>query len=414
LKFNRNAIEVAVAQGMVASYIRTLETETVPLIESVGRRLATDIFATHTVPHFTKSGMDGYAVRAEDVQGASSSKPILLKVNQTIPCGVVPCLPVEHGQAAKIMTGAPLPSGADTVVMLELTEERRLGEETVVAILMEVAKGRNVSAIGEEIQDHDFLLETGRKIYAGEAALLATFGFHQVPVYRKPKVAIFTTGSELLDVDQPLELGKIRNSNQYMLYSLVKESGGEIYAIESIPDNVAQAKEMVNQTIGKADLIITSGGVSVGDYDIIAQLFDEWNGKRLFNKIKMRPGSVTTAGILDGKFVFGLSGNPGACFVGFELFVRPVIYGVQGKKNPFLSSFNAYLGGDYTKGNEHTRFVRGESFIRDGKVYVRQVGKDQSSVTLSIKDANCLIVIPPGDGVMDGELVTALRLYKPE
>jgi molybdopterin molybdotransferase len=414
MKLTRNAIDVSVAQKIIASHIQTLQTETVPLTKSVGRRLGTDIFATHNVPHFTKSEMDGYALRAVDIQGASADHPIFLQVNQTIPCGIVPALPVKQGQASRIMTGAPVPSGADTVVMFEMTEEQKQENDavTVLAILKEVPKGSNVSEIGEEIREHDFLMERGRRIQAGEIALLATFGFHRIPVYRKPRVAIFTTGSELLSVDQPLEIGKIRNSNLYMLYSLVKEAGGEVITMETIPDHVDQARELIYQTIEKADLIITSGGVSVGDYDIMAQLFDRWKGELLFNKLKMRPGSVTSVGILDRKFVFGLSGNPGACFVGFELFVRPVINGMQGKENPFLEPFTAHLSGDYRKENAYTRFVRGKTFIHDGKVYVKQIGKDRSSITLSIKDADCLIVIPPGNGVYDGELVTALRLYE--
>ncbi|WP_409341500.1 gephyrin-like molybdotransferase Glp [Paenibacillus sp. MBLB4367] len=411
MKVNRKAIGVCEAQRKIRSYIRLQHSVSVELQQAFGRRLAEDITASHPVPRFVKSGMDGFAVKSEDLYGATVEHPVILEVNQTIPCGSVPGLPVKKGQASRIMTGAPLPSGADTVVMFEMTEDRIIDGKPFVSIQKEAIKGKNVSHIGEEIEEKEFLCGRGSRINAGEAALLATFGHDKVNVFAKPRVAIFTTGSELLAINEPIAPGKIRNSNLFMLSSLVQEAGGELVYTAVLPDTKEEAKTMIYDTLDRAQLIITTGGVSVGDFDLMADFYAELQGQLLFNKVAMRPGSVTTAGVADNTLLFGLSGNPGACFVGFELFVRPVLYAMQGKQEPYPLQFQAYLKGDFTKASGYTRYVRGKTTFAHGCVFVEPVGKDQSSVTVSIKDADCLILIPPGgNGKQDGELVEAIKL----
>ncbi|MBL0388382.1 molybdopterin molybdotransferase MoeA [Tumebacillus sp. ITR2] len=420
MKFNRPTVDVGKAQDLLLQHLTPLEAEIVPLLESFGRTLAEDVHATHPVPHFVKSGMDGYAVRAVDIQGATPETPALLKVNEVIPCGSLPTKPIGPGEAARIMTGAMLPEGADTVVMFEMTEERQEagGDEgfekkeslKYAVVFKEVPLGRNVSQIGEEMAAGELLLERGRTIQAGEAALLATFGFSEVPVVRRPRVAIFTTGSELLAVDAPLQPGKIRNSNRYMLTSLVQSASAQVVSLQTVPDDIEQARALVCDWMNRVDVVLTSGGVSVGDFDIMADLLDNWDGQVLFQKIEMRPGSVTSAAARGNAFLCALSGNPGACFVGFELFVRPVLHGLQARRQVLPTAFTAVLRGDYPKANIYARYLRGQTLLHEGKVYVEPVGKDQSSVTVSIKDSDCLIVIPPGGGVRDGEMVTALRL----
>jgi molybdopterin molybdotransferase len=259
------------------------------------------------------------------------------------------------------------------------------------------------------------ILEKGRKINPGEAALLASFGYETVTVSRRPTVAIFATGSELLDVNEPLEPGKIRNSNSYMVAAQVLNAGGLPVLLEKVPDDVELAKSMILDAMEKVDLVITTGGASVGDYDILVDIFEQWEGKMLFNKVAMRPGSPTTVGIWRDKFLFALSGNPGACFVGFELFVRPVIWGMQGKSDLYLPSFTAFLTEDYNKKDSFYRIVRGKSEVKDGKIYVRAAGIDQSNVLSSIRNTDCLFVIPREKKEMKaGEIVKALRLNVPE
>ncbi|HEY0826884.1 MAG TPA: molybdopterin molybdotransferase MoeA [Bacilli bacterium] len=222
---------------------------------------------------------------------------------------------------------------------------------------------------------------------------------------------MFATGSELLPVGHPLETGKIRNSNGYMIAAQVKAAGGIPLLMETVSDDADQARKVILQTFSSVDLVITTGGVSVGDYDIMVDIFAQWEGQLLFNKIALRPGSPTTAGVWQDKFLIALSGNPGACFVGFELFAGPALRGFQGMQQMFPTEYEAFLGVDYPKGNAYPRYIRGRSYVNQGKIYVIPSGPDKSSIMTSIKDSDCLIIIPPGGkGLQEGQLVTAMRL----
>ena len=414
-RFRREAIQVDEAQQRIINHIRFGDEEWLGLEEAFGRRLATDMAAAHNMPHFRRSGMDGFAIDSESTSGASYEQPAILEVIENIPCGAVPTKKVTSKTASRIMTGAMLPEGANTVIMLEMTETFLQDGKTFVSIRKELKRAQNVSTIGMELAEGDFLLEKGRKINAGEVALLAAFGHGTVNVFKRPKVAIFATGSEFIKINEPLQIGKIRNSNSYMLAAQVRDAGGIPVLMGAIPDEADIAKEKIMNAFSIADFIITTGGVSVGDYDILADFFAGWKGTKLFNKVTMRPGSPTTVGVWEDKFLFALSGNPGACFVGFELFVRPVIWGMQGKRDILPQATTAYIGEDFTKVNAYHRFVRGRSYVEEGKLFVRQTGIDQSSITLSIKDSDCLIVIPPGGrGVQKGELVKIIKLRETE
>lgn len=241
--------------------------------------------------------------------------------------------------------------------------------------------------------------------------MLATFGIHKVPVIKKPRVAIISTGSELLGIDEPLQDGRIRNSNTFMLANQVREAGGEPHILKMISDDLTIAKQRVEEALTLYDVVITTGGVSVGDYDIMADLVTEKDVEKLFNKVTMRPGSVTTAAVKNGKLLFALSGNPGACFVGFELFARPAIGRMLGVTNPFLPEYRAELGTTYSKTNKFTRYVRGRQEIVDGRVLVYPAQLDESNVMITIKDSNVLIVIPPSnESIEAGEMVKVIKL----
>lgn len=411
MRFGRTAIKVAEAQARIAPFIHPGDTEQIALADSSGRYLAEDVTATHDVPHFRRSGMDGFAIRAADTRGATRERPVLLEVIETVPCGDVPTTEVATGQATRIMTGAAVPEGADAVVMFEMTDAVEREGKVYTAVKKEIAPGDNVTATGQEVQKGTMLLEKGRRINAGEAALLATFGYDTLSVYRQPTVAIFATGSELLPVGEAIRPGKIRNSNSYMLANQVENAGGIPYVQQILPDVVDEAEEAIFNALQTADMVITTGGVSVGDYDILVDILAKWDGDVLFNKLMMRPGSPTTVGRWRDTFLFALSGNPGACFVGFELFVRPVIAGMLGRRERELQPFTAILGADFPKPGAFPRYVRGKMSSEDGQVVVRPNGVDKSSITVSIVDADCLIVIPPGgQGVRAGERVTALKL----
>ncbi len=407
-RFQRMLVQVEDAQQAVLHYVRLQETEEVGLAESFGRRLAVTVTANHPVPHFRRSGVDGYALRAADSIGSAPGRPVKLAVTEMIPCGTMPALPVGQGQAARIMTGAVVPEGADAVIMMEMTDTLA---DQMVYIRKQMAEGDNITPIGQEVVPGEILLQPGRIIRSGDAAVLATFGFDRVRVFRKPRVAIFSTGSELLEVGKQLEPGKIRNSNSYMLAAQVTEAGGEPVIMSVLPDEPAEVERSLLDALEDVDLIITTGGVSVGDKDVLVDVFERWDGQLLFNKIAMRPGSPTSVGFWRGKLLFALSGNPGASFVGFELFVRPYLKGILGCEERKHVETKGYLQADYAKGSAYPRYVRGTMKLLEGRVCVEPAGKDKSSIMRSIKDADCLIHIPAGGrGAEREELVKVLLL----
>ncbi|MDU4696908.1 MAG: molybdopterin molybdotransferase MoeA [Paenibacillus sp.] len=410
-KFRRKALPVAEAQTRIMPYAKETETEIVPLPEALGRILAERVTAPHPYPHFRRSGMDGFAVLSGDTTGCHAEQPVLLEVVDEIPAGSVPKVKLTSGQAARIMTGAKVPDVADAVVMFEMTESVVQEDKTYIRLIREIEKGKNITPVGLELSQGDVILEAGRKLSAGEISVLATFGLHQVPVRKRPRIAVFSTGSELLRIDEPLQDGRIRNSNTYMLYSQIIEAGGEPILFDAIEDDLAQAKAQVEAAFANYDMVVTTGGVSVGDYDIMADLVSGGSVDMLFNKVTMRPGSVTTAAVKDGKLLFALSGNPGACFVGFELFARPAIGRMMGVPHPFLPELTAELARPYGKINNFTRFVRGRLELRDGKLYAIPAELDESGVMITIKDSDALIIIPPSNkGMEAGVQVRVLKL----
>ncbi|NTZ19255.1 molybdopterin molybdenumtransferase MoeA [Paenibacillus sp. JMULE4] len=411
LRFGRRAVTLEEAQRQVLQQAQLMKTEEVPLEEAFGRRLAQDMTAHEPVPHFRRSGVDGYAVRAVDTTSAAADAPIRMEVTEMIPCGWVPTKAIGPGQAARIMTGAVVPEGADAVIMLEMTDRAEDARDGTVGIRKAMKAGENITPIGQEVSPGAPLLERGCIIGPGEAAILATFGFHRVPVFQQPKVAIFSTGSELLPVDSPLAPGKIRGSNSYMLACQVKGAGGLPQMMPILPDEAEVVEKQLLAALEWADIVITTGGVSVGDKDVLVDLFERWDGTLLFNKVSMRPGSPTSCGMWHGKPLFALSGNPGASYVGFELLVRPFMKASLGANHPLLPEAEAFLDVDYSKGSAYPRYVRGTSRIEGGMVKVRPAGLDKSSIMVSIKDADCLICIPSGGrGAAQGEKVRIMWL----
>lgn len=410
-KFQRKALQVKEAQSKLIANASPLAAEELPLNQSCGRYLARAVHAPHPFPAFNRSSMDGYAVIAEDTAAAGDGNEVWLEVVDVIPCGAVATRDITSGTAARIMTGAQIPAGADTVIMLEVTMSRVIDGITYVGVHNPQKAGIHVTPRGLELESGEMVLLEGQLIGAGDIAALAALGVANVPVHRRPKVAIFATGSELLEVDEPLAPGKIRNSNSPMLEALVKEAGGEPVMLGTIVDDLELARSKVQMALESYDLVITTGGVSVGDYDIMGDLIREQSGEMLFNKVTMRPGSVTTAAIGEGTILLALSGNPGACFVGFQLFARPVIGLMQGAAQPYLPEWTVILGADYKRTNSYTRFVRARLEIREGVIYAFPAAVDESSVMVTIKDSDCLIIIPPDSGQMSyGDKVTVLKL----
>lgn len=254
-------------------------------------------------------------------------------------------------------------------------------------------------------------MKKGTSITPGVAALLATFGYSSVCVVRQPVIGIVTTGSELLEVHEQLKPGKIRNSNSYMIAAQIERAGGVVQYYGQFADDLETCYNTVKKAMKEVDILITTGGVSVGDYDYLPAIYERLQANVFFNKIAMRPGSVTTVAELEGKLLFGLSGNPSACYVGCELFVRPVIQTYLYRKDPHVYRTEAILQKDFAKANPFTRFVRGRVEIVDGQLQVTPVGLDKSSAISSLADANAFIVLPGGTrGFEAGITVSVLLL----
>lgn len=392
----RKPIDVNEAITRVMTYATLGEKTLVPLHHSHGRFLAEDLIADHHVPPFDRSPYDGFAVRSEDTNQADRNDPLLFEVIGEIGAGSVFEDKVGKQQAVRIMTGAQIPEGLDAVVMLEMADEIMKDGKPYFYLKKPMKAGENISFTGEDTKKGDVLASTGTYINPGIIALLATFGYKEVPVSKKPKVGIIATGSELLDVDEPLQPGKIRNSNAYMVHSQVERAGGEPVDLGQFNDDFDTCYEQVKNALDQVDIVITTGGVSVGDYDYLPDIYKKLGANVLFNKIRMRPGSVTTVAEKDGQLLFGLSGNPSACYVGFELFTRPVIRQYVHSKRPFNKKVTAILGADFKKSNPFDRFVRGNITFENGKLITTPVGLDKSNVVSSLALAKALIVLPGG------------------
>ncbi|AID42104.1 molybdopterin molybdotransferase MoeA [Staphylococcus xylosus] len=388
----RNPIPVREAINRVVSQdIYTKQIE-VPLESSVNYILAEDIVATYEIPRFNKSPYDGFALRSKDTEGASGEHRINFTVIDHIGAGSVSEKEVGPFEAVRIMTGAEMPKGADAVVMLEQTVE----DEQSFTIRKSFNVNENVSLKGEETQIGDTVLNKGQQINPGAIAVLATYGYTQVKVFDKPSIGVIATGSELLEVGDDLEPGKIRNSNGPMIAALSQKFNLDVASYQIQEDDLKSSIQVVKEAMAKHDIVITTGGVSVGDFDYLPQIYDEINAEVLFNKIAMRPGSVTTVAVAEGKYLFGLSGNPSACFTGFELYVKPAVLHMMGATAIYPQMIQATLMEDLTKANPFTRFVRATATLNGKAMTVVPSGFNKSGAVVAIAHSNAMIMLPGG------------------
>ncbi|WP_394184423.1 molybdopterin molybdotransferase MoeA [Metabacillus halosaccharovorans] len=405
----RKPLPVKEAIMKVMSFATVGDIEQVSLQESFGRYLAEDLIATHPVPPFDRSPYDGFAIRAHDSANAKADQPVEFEVIDEIGAGSVSKESLGQNQAIRIMTGAQMPCGSDAVVMLELTKVYKKDNKVYMSIKRPFHKGDNVSFKGEDTPEGSVLVKKGTCITPGTIALLATFGYEKVQVVRQPRIGIIATGSELLEVGEPLEPGKIRNSNSFMIEAQAKRAGARPIYLGKLADDFETCYKALVDAWEEVDILLTTGGVSVGDYDYLPDIYQRLGANVLFNKVAMRPGSVTTVAEYNGKLLFGLSGNPSACYVGFELFVRPIVRHYLYSSRPHLQKVTAILGKDFLKPNPFTRFVRGSFQLIDGQVIASPVGLDKSNVVSSLADANVFIVLPGGSrGYKTGDMIDLL------
>ena len=399
-------LSVEEARQQMLNTIPVLPTEKREILNCAGYVLAETLHAEENIPPFDNSAMDGFAVRAADVQNASETKPAVLTVVETIAAGYAPTKQVAPGQTSRIMTGAMMPEGADAVVMQEVTQ--RDGDE--VKIFEGVDKTGNVRFTGESVAEGQQVMGKGKYLRPPEVSMLASLNCPEVTVYRKPTVAIVSTGDELTPLGEPLEPGKIRDSNRYGLYAQVEEAGGIPIDMGIAPDDEAETERIFRAALAKTDALITSGGVSVGEHDVVKSVLARL-GKINFWRVAMKPGKPQAYGIADGKPIFGLPGNPVSSLVVFELFVRPALLKMAGHTELLRPIFKATLAEPVTNRDGRVNYMRAILKASNGHYTAETTGPQGSGILHSLVLANGLITIPAGATLGAGETVDAQFLF---
>jgi molybdopterin molybdotransferase len=408
-------ISVDEALEKVLEHIAVLEAEESDVLGCLGQVLAEDISSPINIPPLDNSAMDGYAVRSADTRGASQNSPRLLRVIETVAAGDTPRGEVKAGEAIRIMTGAPIPRGADAVVRFEDTDEsERQGTPPEIGILVAVEAGLAVRRAGEDISAGSLVLKKGTVIRPAGVGVLASLGRSKVMVIRRPVVVILATGDEIVDVTQPLPQGKIYNSNSYSVAALVLRYGGipQLLGIAKDDEDSLLAKLRLGQ---EADMVITSGGVSLGDYDVVREVLAK-QGEIVFWQVRQKPGKPLTFGVLRGKEgrnipFFGLAGNPVSAMINFELFARPAILKMMGKKSLAKPTIEAVVEDSIENSDGRRIFTRAIVEKRGGRYFARLTGPQGSGILTSMALANGLVIVPEDKpGVKRGDLVKVMML----
>lgn len=403
-------LSVQEARERILSRFQTAGTENIPLLACVKRILATDIVSGLDFPLFDNSSMDGFAIRAEDT---SASLTTTLRVVADIPAGSSPKVTLHSGQAARIMTGAQMPIGANAVIPVEDTDanQNQVGSKLpeTISFNKTLNAGDYVRPKGSDIHVGETVLKMGRELKPQDLGLLATLGIANVEVYKKPRVALLSSGDELLDVEAPLEEGKIRDSNSYTLASLLETANAEVIRLGVAKDTKDAVTKLFDEAVNqKADLILSSAGVSVGAYDFIKEVIES-HGEMDFWKVNMRPGKPLAFGSYKGINFIGLPGNPVSAFVGFEVFVRPVLHRMSGStQNQFKIKVRSEAE---IESDGRESYLRAKIREEDGVKIASLTGHQGSGNLLSLVQADALLIIPAGvKCVPAGQEVEAILL----
>jgi molybdopterin molybdotransferase len=398
-------LTVEEARDRMLPRFRPLPAEEVALTSALGRVLAEDAIARESLPAFINSAMDGYAVRSADTIGASPQSPVRLRLAGEVPAGRVYAGTVDAGEAVRILTGAPLPDGADAVLQQELTE---VGNGWV-SLLAEAPAGTNLRWPGEDVLAGTLLVPGGTELGPAEIALLAALGVSPVHVTRRPRVAILATGDELAPLGETPAPGQIHESNSPYLAAAVTRAGAEPIPLGIARDRADELRAKLDQA-RSADLVLTSGGVSVGDYDLVKQMLDEQGGIE-FWRVRMRPGKPVAFGMLGETPLLGLPGNPVSAAVTFELFGRPAIRTMLGCRQILRPTVEAVLQGPDIERADRRQYVRVRLASRGGTLFARPTGEQGSHIISSLRGATALLVVEVGEGIVRaGEQVPALLL----
>jgi molybdopterin molybdotransferase len=406
-------LSVVEARERILSHFQASPEEKMPLVKCASRVLAADIIAAHDLPPFDNSSMDGFAIRAVDSANAAASRATL-NVIADIPAGSTPTVTLAPGEAARIMTGAQLPKGADAVIPVEDTDFHSRDAGTAapetISFMRTVQVGENIRPRGMDLHAGDMILQKGHKLKAQDLGLLAMLGVAQVHVHKKPRVALFSSGDELLEVGAPLTESKIHESNSYTLGTLVEEAGVDVLRLGIAKDTRESVGSLLQKAVSeKVDLIVSSAGVSVGAFDFVKDVIES-NGKLDFWRVNMRPGKPLAFGEYHGVPFIGLPGNPVSAFVGFEVFVRPVLGRLSGQLDGVGTGMKVRCGEEIESDGRES-YLRAKIHIENGIHIATLTGHQGSGNLLSLVQADALLIIPAGvKCVPAGQEVEAILL----
>lgn len=381
-------ISVIEARDAILSRVTPVGTERVDLFSALGRVAAEPVYATRNQPPWDNSAMDGYAVRAADTVGATPDRPKTFEVIEHLPAGYRARKTVGPGQAIHIMTGAPVPDGADTILRAEIVE--RL-DETHIRITREIPADTDLRRAGEDVRQGDRLIDTGQTIRPAEIGLVASTHRTHLSVYRRPRVAILSTGDEIVDVDDEMTEGTIVDSNSYALAALVLEAGATPVRLGISRDAPEELERKLREGLA-SDVILTSGGVSVGEFDFVKTALDAIGTSMAFWKVAMTPGRPLAFGTIQDTLAFGLPGNPVASMVTFELFVRPALLKMSGARRLYRPTVRAVLQEDIHKTRGRKQFIRVQLTEQNGRLYAKRTGAQGSGILRSMSLAHGLAI----------------------
>lgn len=401
------SISMENALKIIQEYAATVGSEEVAVADSFERILAEDVLAAFPLPPFRRSPLDGYALRAEDIAQASNDHPVTLRVVEAVYAGCVPSRPLQAGEVMAITTGAPLPEGSDCVIKFEDTER----EGDSLTIRSTLRTGQNVVPEGEDVVRGEKVLEKGANITPAVVGVLVSLGMEKIRVFKRPRVGIISIGDELLTAGQPLQPGKIYNSNLYALAIQIREAGGMAFPQETVPDNTEIIARSIDRALDQYDVVITTGGASVGSKDLVREAIGMSGTNILFWKIGMKPGTPAVCGERDGKLVIGLSGNPSAAMITFLMLARPIIRSMAGKQCGELPLVSAVMAEPFKKKSMQRRLLRAVVNWDDGSYRAVPAGIQSPGALKSMMTCNALIDIPAGhDPLHVGEQVKAFLL----
>jgi molybdopterin molybdotransferase len=397
-------LSVAEAREIILGAVAPREPRTMPLAEATECVLAADVVTPINLPLWDNSAVDGYALRSADVASANENNPIHLRVAGEIPAGKAPASALEPQTCVRIFTGAPIPTGADAVVMQEDTQPHHEG---YIAVLESVEPGESIRRAGDDVTKGEVVVRAGTLLGPAQLGMAAAVGLARLAVRPRPRVGVLVTGGEIVEPGAPLQEGQIHDSNSYALAAFVKRAGCEAVDLGIADDTREDLHEKIDYGLSECDAVITVGGVSVGEYDLVKDVLQDLDCEQKLWKVAMRPGKPFAFGVRGDRFVFGLPGNPVSAAVTFLLLVRPALLKMRGLTEWDLPKVEAEAGEDFVNRGDRLHYMRGRLEKRDGRWMATPLPRQGSHVISSLANANCLVAVPETQTLRRGTMVTA-------